>query len=422
MVFYLKVNRRVEYTIRNLQHWVNTVMLFPGSMYYILCDNEELKDDILKQINFKGSIPQFLKSSEDEGYDKLISCITLKKWHRAGCAHLTTFIHAKEHGFNRFWNIDADDTLFCLDCERLKELLLCAQIYADNHRIDLFSLDMWRSRAHGGHWSFGVTYTNGQISWMNLMNLHSCHMESSKLFVNGDRPKNIDEFFSFLKEKEKTVKIETFYVENLLFIHYSEDFIVNPITSSVCIWKDGKVLFPILYNIYGTKSLGLIPIADDVRSLDIGITDYEGQLFLAKASKFSVETENVLNAEEFADSFDEWSYEQMKSEIIFLDENKILKNKDIFVFGYGKYTQLFICMLEEKGYTIEKILDNNINKQGKLCSGIEIVSPNYVKDRLEERTEIIIAVKYYEAIYMQLKTIGFKKEPIKLFDYGRLLE
>lgn len=48
MVFYLKINRNERYVFRNLQHWINIIECMPDSHGYILCDNKELKQAVLK--------------------------------------------------------------------------------------------------------------------------------------------------------------------------------------------------------------------------------------------------------------------------------------------------------------------------------------------------------------------------------------
>ncbi|MCI9569164.1 MAG: hypothetical protein HFG14_04570 [Lachnospiraceae bacterium] len=244
--------------------------------YYILCDNDSLQEEVLKQVVFEKSRPQFLKSCKSAPeMIHIVSHVTDEKWKNAGYAHLTTFWHARQNGYPCFWNIDADDTCICLSPERVCEIFHEVEQYAGVNQIDIMSLDMWYSRTGRYHWSFGITYTNSTWDWFHIMKQY-CEDEGLK---SGQEVKNVDGYFSSLKEKTD-LKAGTFYVENMKFIHYADDFFKRPFASGFFHWKDGKLILPILIHCFGMEKEGLKPIVYDVVKIDIGVKDREGTDFL----------------------------------------------------------------------------------------------------------------------------------------------
>lgn len=422
MVYYLKVNRLIDYTITNLQHWIKTLALMDDATYYILCDNDKLIDEINNKIDFKGTVPRYLKSIKRAEDEELMDRIAVPKWHNAGYAHLTTFIHAKENNIERFWNIDADDTVFCLSYKRLASLLNKVEQYAVINNVDLFSLDMWRSRAEaagGEHWSFGITYTNNSIDWISVIKKNMYYTTPCRLFRGCMHPKNIDEFFTYIKENEKTVKIETFCFNNLLFLHYSDDFIVNPVSSAVLKWSDGKVVFPILYYIYGCDSLGSIPIAHDVIRMDMDITEQEGRNFLARTAKYSIEVNNVIETDEFKEAFDESFKNQVVNSMNDLMKRTDIRNSRIYLWGCCKYIQPIKDILERENITAIGIFDNDKKKQGKQYDGLPVISPESIREMNEESSIILVAIRFYDEICEQLKSLKYVGKVEKVIDYRK---
>lgn len=282
MFFYLKINRREKYTFRNLQHWIDIVEGIEGSDYCILCDNTILQKEVLEQVRFTKEPVAFLESEKQSAdLNEIVPNITNADWRNAGYAHLTTFLDAEKKEYPCFWNIDADDTHICLESGRARELLCEAEAYARGNQIDMMSLDMWTTRTYGNHWSFGITYSNNRADWMSVMKRY-CRDEELK----ARQIRNVDGYFSCLKTCT-SLKIETFYFENLRFIHYSNDFFKRPDVSGFFIWKEGELNLPILSCCFGLEQLGRLPIAKQVIKLDIGITDEEStEALLAYALPF----------------------------------------------------------------------------------------------------------------------------------------
>ena len=270
-VFYLKVNRNEDYTFSCLQHWINTVEMM-GADYYILCDKPKLERSILKRIVFPNSNIKFLKSCRDNNLKKYVDKIATKFWAKAAYAHLTTFLHAKNNGFQSFWNVDADDTTFTVMPEKCIQILKKAENYAKDNKIDAFSFDMWNSRTKNVHWSFGITYTQMNKDWFDIFD-KNIKIDWKTKYSSYATEWNADFFFTHLRDTGEAT-IQQFYVDNLIFIHWGS-FMINIIGSNICQFKNGKIIYPIISKILKNKDVGEIPIAKESIKFDLNITEDE---------------------------------------------------------------------------------------------------------------------------------------------------
>lgn len=278
MVYYLKVNRNCEYAMKNIQHWIDTIEYDDNGEIYIICDNPQLEIRIKNNIKSSKKI-NLIRSEICEITEEIVINTCEEKWHNAGYAHLTTFLHAKKNGIKNFWNIDADDTFICLQPQRCYALLIKAEEFAQKEKIDLFSLDMWTTvveKAHKCfHWTFGVTYTNGEIEWFKIMKEH-CYDEGLKRLKLID---NLDKYFTYLAILS-SASIETFYVNYLKFIHYSDDFFSRPEGSGFYFWKNKYLYLPIISNCFGAKKRGKLKVSKKVYKIEMDISEKEELLFL----------------------------------------------------------------------------------------------------------------------------------------------
>lgn len=271
MVYYLKINRREEYTYQNLQKWIDVIAGLQDAAVYVLCDDMELEASVRERISEYGLQIVYMGSERsNKEVREIITAISNERWEKAGYAHITTFYHAREKGYQYFWNIDADDTLLCLSAERIREFLSKAEDMAERERIPLLSLDMWYSKSRVNHWTFGITFTDNREDWLAEMKRHL----QDSLFKGGSYPPNIDGYFTYLKEL-KEMRIESFYAENLRFLHYSNDFFRRPWASGFYHWKEGVLSFPVLKECFGIADLGEVNIPEEVLRIEMGISDIE---------------------------------------------------------------------------------------------------------------------------------------------------
>ena len=102
-VFYLKINRNDDIAYSIFQQWIDIVH-YINAEYYILCDKDDIKQQIYKRINFHDYDIKFIKS-DYVCLKNIVKQLTNKIWFNAGCAHLTTFKHS-QNKYNSFWNIN----------------------------------------------------------------------------------------------------------------------------------------------------------------------------------------------------------------------------------------------------------------------------------------------------------------------------
>lgn len=266
-VFYLKINRNIEDSLLCLQYWINLVDKY-GSDFYILCDSENLRKSVLKNLTFYTPEIKFIKSYKTEF--KKINCFQeiAPNWINASCAHLSVFLHAKKNNIKKYWNIDADDTAFLTEPHSGAKFLEEAQKYAEINNIDLFSFDFWTTKTKNKHWSFGITYTNTTKDILSLLETNKINWNN---YRNWTSVRNIDWVFTFLKDTKK-LNSKTFYVENLYFIHFGR-FFSDLKNANIAYWNKGKMYWPIWSDIFKDKrGVMNIPLTDDIIKFDLQFT------------------------------------------------------------------------------------------------------------------------------------------------------
>ena len=294
MFYYLKVNRNEGYMIRNLKHWLEIISYDEDAEYLILCDKEEVKNRIIDRIEGIDE-KSFIRSNRSTS--ELVEITrnnTSDFWNNAAYSHLTTFYDARKRQLSDFWNIDADDTTFCAEPERVYEILKDAKSQAVSNGFAAFSFDMSYSRRNGTFWSFGVTYTSNSPDWFSVMMEH-CHdgFFRKKGYADQGLAECIDTYFTYLG-KCGDVKLGTFYVENCKFVHYSNDFVYRPWCSWFAIYKDGMIYKLLLDGFMGLSSIGQKSICHDVVKIDINLTDEEQTRWLVSKADENENNKKIL--------------------------------------------------------------------------------------------------------------------------------
>lgn len=279
-MFYLKVNKLEKYSFLSLQHWINIIKEMNAD-FIIICDKKELEKQIYKKINFyddKLYNIKFIKSYS-KPFKNFINKLVDPFWVRAGNAHLTTYYHAKLNNIENFWNIDADDTTILLEPNKIAGILKDISNYANKNNISNLSLDMWRSRTAGKQWSFGITYTNMNIDYFDIFEKET-NLNWRKYRKDGFYLKTVslDCYFTYCRDV-KNMKNETFYIENMYFIHWG-DFLFHIFGSWFSCHKNNVLYFPILDNILHNKDFSKCNIDKDCIKFDYNIKEEEGYNFL----------------------------------------------------------------------------------------------------------------------------------------------
>ena len=269
-IIYFKINRNTNYAIECIKKWIR-IASEGGWQYVFVCDNDALKYSVLKNCELNEYFKGFLKSNR-RGLKKVSRNLYTGNWENATYAHLTPFYHAKSMALKNYWCIDADDTMFLADDKSCFRVLYEAEQLAKNRGISAFSLDMWRSKTYGKHWSLGILFINDNVDFCKIFNELKNNVWMSELDVSDDSY-NLDWFFTYLKDKEK-YNIQSFYVEDIYFIHWSDDLLRNNSSSWINTWHDNKIIYPILNFIYRNTKNGTIDVADCIK-IDINLSGEE---------------------------------------------------------------------------------------------------------------------------------------------------
>ncbi|MED1952366.1 CatB-related O-acetyltransferase [Brevibacillus centrosporus] len=83
--------------------------------------------------------------------------------------------------------------------------------------------------------------------------------------------------------------------------------------------------------------------------------------------------------------------------------------RKVIVFGAGKGGRLVIPALRLLAINIEYCIDNNDSARNEKLLGIEVKSPDVLKNEQSDEIAIVVASIYYEEIAQQLEQMGFKE-------------
>lgn len=81
----------------------------------------------------------------------------------------------------------------------------------------------------------------------------------------------------------------------------------------------------------------------------------------------------------------------------------------VVIFGMNKISELMIAYLKEIGVEVSFVIDNAVSKQGKKRYGLNIYSPDVLKD-FNDEILVLIASSYQNEMMAQLESMGYKKD------------
>ena len=247
---YLKINRNNQYTMWCIQQWIDAINA-AGMDFIFVVDNESLEKRVLAEVNFYSADIKMMRSKRKQ-LKNIAPNLCEPIWEKCTYAQLTPFYHAKENGIQKHWAIDADDTMFAAKPESVAKILLSAEKIAEEKNLCAFSFDMWRTKTKGYHWSFGVAYFNDNVDFCKIFD--TTPNAAWKNDVNQDFATNIDLFFCYLKYC-RFMPIETFYVENVFFLHCGVFFGCS-VVHTITYWKDGMMINPIAKHLFFQEDFG----------------------------------------------------------------------------------------------------------------------------------------------------------------------
>lgn len=265
-IFYLKISRMADSTFECLQHWINVIDILDAE-FYIICDNINLTKEVLKNITFRNRNIKFIKSVKNKYLTKIVKMMATPIWEKAAYAHLTTFWHAQKNGYNSFWNIDADDTMFLIPPKILAKKMVEIENYANKFEIDNFSLDMHTSKSYNRLWSFGVTYTRNEKNYFKIFEKYNSLDWRNEECFKIDKQFNIDRYFTYLRNKNITNN-KIFYFDNTYFIHFGH-FFIRPDHFGIYYWANNCFELPMV-EIFPNHPMRKMPIEKSNIKFGIG--------------------------------------------------------------------------------------------------------------------------------------------------------
>jgi len=199
---------------------------------------------------------------------------------------MTTFLHARDHGFDDFWNIDGDDITLYAEPARIAELVRKAESYAKERSIHAFSIDVWMTIFNSAHWSFGATYIDNSLNWMEVIKKHIDEFVDWTVAVDI-KLRNVDWIMNYISRIAKVVSAETFYCENLYTVMNNIGNTYEHPLTGLRYWHDGELYFPVVIHDLGMGDSGVLRIPNNLIKLDIDITAEECKEYMQQVAGHS---------------------------------------------------------------------------------------------------------------------------------------
>lgn len=99
------------------------------------------------------------------------------------------------------------------------------------------------------------------------------------------------------------------------------------------------------------------------------------------------------------------SYSMQEYQDIFVNLIKPDETRDIYVFGAGQWARKFVAEFGDKCH-IKAMIDNNPDNHGKYIDGVEVTGISVLEDLEKDSFKVIVCVKYYATILLQLRKLG----------------
>lgn len=114
------------------------------------------------------------------------------------------------------------------------------------------------------------------------------------------------------------------------------------------------------------------------------------------------------------------NYSDAEYREIFIEIFKNADTRKLILFGSGNFAKKFLD-LYQKDYPVYAIVDNNRDRWGDNINGVEICSPDILRQLKSDEYKVIVCIKNYVSVISQLENLGAAKYSIydANIGYGR---
>ena len=208
------------------------------------------------------------------------------------------------------------------------------------------------------------------------------------------------------------VPINTFY-QNGEFIAFDQEFLLHNVPYKVMQWRvlnscyaHNQILNKYIPLAEMTDRYGLKEYARYTEQYEIAYLHYlQNEKELLQYHRAHRPDANVMNANRQRMNYSEEEYNTM-----FVDIFRHADSRALILFGSGNFARSFLDIYGSD-YKVVKILDNNSDRWNTKLKGIDIVSPDYLKEQAPGTFKVIVCIKNYVSVIGELRDMG-------IYDFG----
>ncbi len=104
--------------------------------------------------------------------------------------------------------------------------------------------------------------------------------------------------------------------------------------------------------------------------------------------------------------YESWGRRTRKYIRHLIKSRKVSADNTVIIFGAGETSKEAMGILREFGIEISKVVDNDVRKQGKYCSGVAIEDPVVIKEQWQDGM-VVLFYSYYHADEMASQLTGY---------------